>query len=216
VVRVKNSGTWTARADRAGFISTSGEPVEVAAPKPRAIELVMARGAVLRVRVPEGQVVRSVWAHGRSGAPVEGEADASGGYLLSGVPPGVWRITAELSQPAVKVIKRVTLGPETRELTVDLAVPQGSLTFSGSLGWVSAVILKRQGDPEVEFSTAPAVDETFHFSGLPAGSYLLEFDTGRGYRIIKGEVELDAGREVVHHLRDGEWDTPALAFLNDR
>jgi hypothetical protein len=217
VVRVNSGGTWTATAERTGFTPTSGELVEIAAPTPRAIKLVMTQGAVLRMHIGKGQVVQSLWASGRSQPfRLPGEDDADGGYRISGLPPGVWTVTAKLSQPAAQITKHVLLGPETRELTVDLSVPQGGLTFSGNLGWVSTIVLKRLGDPEVEFSTAPAVDETFHFSGLPAGSYLLEFDTGRGYRVIKGEVELAAGGQVVRHLRDGELEIPGVIFPDDR
>jgi protocatechuate 3,4-dioxygenase beta subunit len=45
------SGTWTVVAERAGFGSTAGEPVEVTGPEPRAIELVLRRGTLLRARV---------------------------------------------------------------------------------------------------------------------------------------------------------------------
>jgi protocatechuate 3,4-dioxygenase beta subunit len=217
VVRVE-SGTWTVGAKHEGFIPTSSEPVEVAAPMPREIELVMARGAVLRVRVrglPKGQVVQYLWASGLTHPTLYGKADGEGISSISGLEPGDWTVTAVLGAPPLPtnlngqrlaaVSKQVTIGPETRELAVDLAVPQGGLTFSGHivdpLERVVTIILKHRGDPEFEFYADPAPDEPFRFSGLPAGSYLLKVEGARiGYKAFEQEVELGADREDVLHL----------------
>jgi hypothetical protein len=202
------SGTWTVVAERAGFGSTAGEPVEVAGPEPRAIELVLRRGTLLRARVRgllPGQRVQSLSAGGQSRPfDLQGEADADGGYHISGLPQGDWRVTAKLGAEGTEVSKQVTVGPETRELTVDFAVPRGGLTLSGHVvnpgEEVVTVTLKHQNDQETRFFAFPAPDEPFRFTGLPAGSYLLEVEEATGVVVLQ-EVELDGDREVILQLR---------------
>jgi protocatechuate 3,4-dioxygenase beta subunit len=234
LVRVESGGIWTAKAERAGFIPTSGEPVDVAAPTPRTIELVMARGAVLRVRVrgvPKGQVVQDLSASGESPPfGLEGEAVGEGIYTLSGLSPGKWTVQAYLGAPPLtelreqrleKVSTQVMVGAKTRELTVDLAVPQGGLTLSGHLvdpmERVATIILKHLGEPDADFFAYPAPDEPFRFSGLAAGKYLLTVkgeNSDVGYKVLEQEMELDASREIVLHLqRLGTLDVPVAQGL---
>jgi hypothetical protein len=216
VVRVGvGSGAWKAWAERKGFVPTPGQPVEVAGSTPRAVELVMARGAVLRVRVrgvPADQVVQFLAADGQR-APfiLQGDPGGEGLFRIAGLPPGEWKIEAQIGPPVppngtsrrwlAEVARQVTVGPDTRELTVDLTLPRGGLTLSGRVANAHRaydIRLRRLADPAADLlAYPPAPDEPFRLTGLAAGSYLLQVKSPDGSLLAQQELELDADREVV-------------------
>jgi hypothetical protein len=220
VARVEG-GTWPVRVEWGGFAPLS-KPVEVAGPTPRPVELVVPRGAVLRVRlhgIPAGQVVQSLVVEAQSRSPLQaGSAgserdDEEGVRRIPGLPPGDWRIEAQLGPAPVpdehrpyemKAARPVTIRPDDREVTVDFVLPRGGLTLSGHVaggGRPRDVILRRLDDPTAELVARPAdIDGPFRFTGLPAGRYrLMAADPAWGSLITSRErdLELTADREVV-------------------
>lgn len=220
-VRVE-SGTWPAKVEWGGFAPVS-KPVEVAGPTPRPVEIAVPRGAVLRLRfrgIPAGQalqgleVVAEKPSFRRATIAWGSEEDHEEGVQpIPGLPPGDWRIEAEIGPAPVpdeyrpyqmKAVRRVTIKPDDREVTFDLVLPRGGLTLSGHIANADRpldVILRRLDDPTAELIARPAyIDGPFRFTGLPAGKYhLMTADPGTGDLITSRDrdLELVADREVV-------------------
>lgn len=221
VVRLE-SGAWTAHVAWGGFAPTA-EPVEVAGPTPRPVDLVVTRGAVLSVRIrdlPGGQVVQGLGAVALGPSPFRGagargtESGEKGLFRIEGLPPGAWRIEAQIGpdpppddqhpRRRMEAARQVTLGRTVRDQTLDFVLPKGGLTLSGLVGNSGRPLdirLTRLSEPTAKYFAYPAAaDEPFRFTGLAAGRYLLEATdpaTGGLISLAEEELALSADREVV-------------------
>lgn len=204
-----SAGTYDVSASKEGLGQTR-TPVSVqvgeAAGQEVVLELVrygVIRGRILGLDAEDLVRVRLSIAW----APAEAaQVSYDGSYRISDVPPGTWRVAAQLPRTGRQAESEVTVDAETGEGRLDLDFRQG-LTLSG--------VVRRNGKPLAGASVAatgkagaPSWSETdpegrFSLQGLSHDSYLLEVSDFRTGLFHSREIDLQENQRVLIDLKTG-------------
>ncbi|HEX6903732.1 MAG TPA: carboxypeptidase-like regulatory domain-containing protein [Thermoanaerobaculia bacterium] len=208
-VRGLAAGTYDVSASKEGLGQTRAPvSVQVGEAAGQEVVLELVRYGVIRGRIlgldPEdlARVRLSIaW------APAEAaQVSHDGSYRISDVPPGSWRVAAQLPRTGRQAEGEVTVDAETGEGRLDLDFRQG-LSLSG--------VVQRNGKPLPGASLratgktgAPAWSETdpegrFALQGLSPDLYILEVSDFRTGLFHSREIDLQGDQRVVIDLKTG-------------
>ena len=208
-IRGLAAGTYQANASREGLGQTrTPVSVQVGEGTSQEIVLELARNGVIRGRIlglePEdlARVRLSVgWDLAESA-----QVSYDGSYRISDVPPGTWRVAAQLPRTGRQAEGEVTIDAEAGEGRLDLDFRQG-LTLSG--------VVRRNGKPLAGASLratgkagAPSWSETdpegrFALQGLSPDLYLLEVSDFRTGLFHSREIDLQQDQRIQIDLKTG-------------
>lgn len=214
-------GVYAVRAGAPGYAPAEVPGVEVKAEGSRTLTLALARGATIRGRAldPAGAPVAFarvatspslLWAFGRA-APVPSgaaaSADASGGFVLSGVPAGRARLFAYkdgFSQRGPTPIEVPSAGEATADVVLQ---PTPDAEPKPEFAGVGMTLSARDGAVVVEdvFQGGPARE-----AGLRPGDLLVQVDgvptAGASLTEVTGRVRGEVGAPVSLVVRRGGRD----------
>src|SRR6185369_13850229 len=178
-------GAWSAEARAEGYLPASLDPFEVA-DGAAAVDLSLQRALILRGQFPgldPGEVPRVRVQHGAT--VHEGEPDPDGGYFVTGLTPGSWRVTAELHADGTwngsrSAVGEVILRPGDAEsfLDLDFALGAASLTVHAPAGAESLIASLIRPDGSVLFTSGLTESSTVVFDRLRPGTYHLVWSLG--------------------------------------
>jgi hypothetical protein len=133
-----------------------------------------------------------------------GEVSHDGSYRISDLPPGTWRVVAELPRTGRRAEGEVALDPEIGDADLDLDFGSG-LALSGTVRRNgrpysgAALRLEGSGSPPAWSETDP--QGRFRLEGLQPGSYSLEISDYRTGLVQARAVDLQRDEDLLIDLR---------------
>jgi hypothetical protein len=237
-----SDGDYVVSISKANYIETSIRIPADSLGEPLVFRLIRCGTIAGRVTDPSGGPIAHAYMFALAGPqPVYARTDANGEYRFFGLIPGKYRIAAAFGQPTLAVASTgvpPSLGPSgagvvfypeelavvsgDEHVNIDFAVaPSLLFRVSGSVDapdtptgayWVALASTKT---PEIATSVAIAgEDRSFHFEGIPPGSYSL-FVSGpsnaRGAGAVLGEHPMFARARVEVTAQDVDGLRPRVA-----
>jgi len=209
---VSEEGTFRVTATHDGFAPGEVGGLEVRSSSLDGVEVTLARGMSVVGRVlglqPDELAGVTIEARRKGGGgdedAVAGRLDLAGHYAVEHLPPGDWRVQAELDGGRRHAAATVSLDGSAREVTRDLEFGSG-LRLTGRLLY--------RGDPvagaHVQLSGLTATGErsvlsghdgTFRIEDLAPGRYRLDvLDRSRALSYVQ-DLELSADRDLLLEL----------------
>lgn len=202
--RLRGSGRGFANSSMAGTVRVGRASVT-------GLELRLSPGAVIRGRLlglaPEDRDEVHVTAHSPEGGDLlQGTVDSEGSYRISGVGPGEWQVSANLSSRA-STHGRAQVREGDEEVVLDLQLPEG-FTLAGRIlldrnplaG--ALVTLRGGGEIPIDGQARTSHDGSFTLSNLPPGSYTLLIALSTGVGHIQA-VEISGDQEITVEVQTG-------------
>ncbi len=218
-------GTYRLAARRSGFaVADPALTVRVAGTAVEDLEIVLFRGTTISGQIlglEFDEIARlRVIAEQPNGPQLSGHVDYQGGYEIRDLPPGAWRLEANLDGGRRQVQVRVHLVPGTREVSRDLR-------FEPRYALSGQVLLDGESLPGTAVSLAGhqiAVNRSvttdylgaFKIEDLAAGSYRLGLANGAHRLVHNQEIELTGDRDMVLDLRPARLSGVVVEALSGR
>jgi protocatechuate 3,4-dioxygenase beta subunit len=206
------AGVYRVEATLPGFAAARRDGVDLTRGPVDGLELVLRRGGVVEGAL--GGADRAVLAatsvsavHEDGGPAFSGTIDHRGHYLIGGLGPGRWYVTAASPATGHRASGEVDLGDGRDAARLDLELEVVGVALTGRVSvdrrpasGVDLWLVPLDGGSAGGIGTRTAFDGGFRFAGLDRGRYRLEVRPSFDVPAAAREVDLHGDDEVDFHL----------------